>query len=186
MKDSKKMIVGAVLYTLLYIGIIYASLCLGYIHPFFWVYASLVSSVFAGIPYLYLTTRWQKFGVGTLFAFLVAGACALMGEGTILNWGLILLIGILTDIIRCAIGNKRIAGVRISYLPLALIPFGRTIVIWTNRAEEIADQVDVVLLAQGSMAYAEDAIHEKIGKPVLSSPRFGAQALAAALKAKGL
>ena len=109
MKDSKKMIVGAVLYTLLYIGIIYASLCLGYIHPFFWVYASLVSSVFAGIPYLYLTTRWQKFGVGTLFAFLVAGACALMGEGTILNWGLILLIGILTDIIRCAIGNKRIA-----------------------------------------------------------------------------
>ncbi len=28
------------------------------------------------------------------------------------------------------------------------------------------------------MAYAEEAIHEKIGKPVLSSPRFGAQALA--------
>lgn len=140
MKDSKKMIVGTVLYALLYIGIIYASLCLGYIHPFFWVYASLVSSVFAGIPYLYLTARWQKFGVGTLFAFLVAGACALMGEGTIFNWGLILLIGILADIIRCAIGNKRIAGVRISYLLLALIPFGRTIVIWTNRAEEIADQ----------------------------------------------
>ena len=54
------------------------------------------------------------------------------------------------------------------------------------KAEEITDQVDVILLAQGSMAYAEDAIHEKIGKPVLSSPRFGAQALAAALKAKGL
>ena len=140
MKDSKKMIVGAVLYTLLYIGIIYASLCLGYVHPFFWVYAAFVSSVFAGIPYLYLTARWQKFGVGTLFAFLVAGACALMGEGTLLNWGLILLIGILTDVIRCAIGNKNIAGVRISYLLLALIPFGRTIVIWTNRTEEIADQ----------------------------------------------
>ena len=30
------------------------------------------------------------------------------------------------------------------------------------KAEEIADQVDVILLAQGSMAYAEDAIHEKI------------------------
>ena len=55
-----------------------------------------------------------------------------------------------------------------------------------GKAAEIADQVDVFLLAQGSMAYAEDAIHEKIGKPVLSSPRFGAQALAAALKAKGL
>ena len=134
MKDSKKMIVGTILYALLYIGIIYASLCLGYIHPFFWVYASLVSSVFAGIPYLYLTARWQKFGVGTLFAFLVAGACALMGEGTIL------LIGIMTDVIRRAIGNKRIAGVRISYLLLALIPFGRTIVIWTDRTKEIAEQ----------------------------------------------
>ena len=55
-----------------------------------------------------------------------------------------------------------------------------------GKAAEIADQVDVILLAQGSMAYAEDAIHEKTGKPVLSSPRFGAQALAAALKAKGL
>ncbi|OKZ61013.1 MAG: hypothetical protein BHV88_24280 [Clostridiales bacterium 41_12_two_minus] len=127
------MIVGTILYALLYIGIIYASLCLGYIHPFFWVYASLVSSVFAGIPYLYLTARWQKFGVGTLFAFLVAG-------GTILNWGLILLIGIMTDVIRRAIGNKRIAGVRISYLLLALIPFGRTIVIWTDRTKEIAEQ----------------------------------------------
>ena len=56
-----------------------------------------------------------------------------------------------------------------------------------GKATEIADQVDVILLAQGSMAVdAEDAIHEKIGKPVVSSPRFGAQALAAALKAKGL
>ena len=54
------------------------------------------------------------------------------------------------------------------------------------KAAEIADQVDVILLAQGSMAYAEEAIHEKIGKPVLSSPRFGAQALAKALQAKGM
>ena len=79
MKDSKKMIVGTVLYALLYIGIIYASLCLGYIHPFFWVYASLVSSVFAGIPYLYLTARWQKFCVGTLFAFIVAVQSVIKG-----------------------------------------------------------------------------------------------------------
>ena len=55
-----------------------------------------------------------------------------------------------------------------------------------SKSAEIADQVDVILLAQGSMAYAEEAIHEKIGKPVLSSPRFGAQALAKALQAKGM
>lgn len=51
---------------------------------------------------------------------------------------------------------------------------------------EIIDQADVILLCQGSMAYAEETIFEKFGKPVLSSPRFGVKALADALKAKGL
>ena len=53
-------------------------------------------------------------------------------------------------------------------------------------AEKIADQVDVILFAQGSMAYCERDIAEKYHKPVLSSPRFGAAALKAALQAKGL
>ena len=61
MKDSKKMIVGTVLYALLYIGIIYASLCLGYIHPFFWVYASLVSSVFASDSKMAEVRCWNTF-----------------------------------------------------------------------------------------------------------------------------
>ena len=55
-----------------------------------------------------------------------------------------------------------------------------------DKASELQNEVDVILLAQGSMAYAQEAIHEKTGKPVLSSPRFGAAALAAALKAKGI
>ncbi len=55
-----------------------------------------------------------------------------------------------------------------------------------DKALGLSDQVDVILLAQGSMAYAEQAIFEKTGKIVLSSPRFGAAALKAALKAKGL
>ena len=53
-------------------------------------------------------------------------------------------------------------------------------------AAKIADQVDVILFAQGSMAYCEEYIHEKYGKVVLSSPRFGAAALKEALVRKGL
>ena len=53
-------------------------------------------------------------------------------------------------------------------------------------AGKIADQVDVILFAQGSMAYCEEYIHEKYGKVVLSSPRFGAAALRDALVRKGL
>ncbi|HML33264.1 aspartate/glutamate racemase family protein [Sporomusa sphaeroides] len=56
----------------------------------------------------------------------------------------------------------------------------------TNYAAEISDRVDVILFAQGSMAYCEEYIHEKCGKPVLSSPRFGAAALKEALAKKGL
>lgn len=53
-------------------------------------------------------------------------------------------------------------------------------------AGTIADKVDVILFAQGSMAYCEEYIHEKYGKVVLSSPRFGVAALKDALVKKGL
>lgn len=56
----------------------------------------------------------------------------------------------------------------------------------TKYAGEINDQVDVILFAQGSMAYCEEYIHQKYNKPVLSSVRFGAQALHNALVNKGL
>lgn len=56
----------------------------------------------------------------------------------------------------------------------------------TQYAGKIADQVDVILFAQGSMAYCEEYIHDKFGKTVLSSPRFGAVALRDALVKKGL
>jgi len=56
----------------------------------------------------------------------------------------------------------------------------------TKYAGEICDKVDVILFAQGSMAYCEEYIQKKYGKPVLSSPRFGALALKEALVKQGL
>ncbi len=55
-----------------------------------------------------------------------------------------------------------------------------------SAASKLADDVDVIVLAQGSMAYVEKDIAAAYGKPTLSSPRFGAAALASALAAKGL
>ena len=52
--------------------------------------------------------------------------------------------------------------------------------------EKVADQVDVILFAQGSMAYCEEWVAQCTGKPTLSSPRFGAAALRGVLTAKGL
>ncbi len=55
-----------------------------------------------------------------------------------------------------------------------------------EHAAKIIEQVDVIVLAQGSMAYAEPSLSEKYHKPVLGSPRFGAVALKNALIKKGL
>lgn len=53
-------------------------------------------------------------------------------------------------------------------------------------AQGIADQVQVLVLAQGSMAYAAPALSRELGLPVLGSPAFGAAALRSALAEKGL
>ncbi|MBQ7679386.1 MAG: Asp/Glu/hydantoin racemase [Butyrivibrio sp.] len=53
-------------------------------------------------------------------------------------------------------------------------------------AQTIADSVDVIVFAQGSMAYCESFIADRYHKIVLSSPRFGAAALKQALISKGV
>lgn len=53
-------------------------------------------------------------------------------------------------------------------------------------AINIKDEVDVILLCQGSMAYCEELLEETCECPVVSSPRYGAVQLRKALEAKGL
>ena len=53
-------------------------------------------------------------------------------------------------------------------------------------AEKIADKVDVIVFAQGSMAYCEEFIANRFQKLVLSNPYFGVMALKNALIDKGL
>ena len=54
------------------------------------------------------------------------------------------------------------------------------------KAGEVADKVDIILFAQGSMAYCEEYIANMYNKTVLTNPHFGAKALKAALIDKGL
>ena len=49
------------------------------------------------------------------------------------------------------------------------------------RARELEPQVDALVLAQGSMAFCEDALAGVLDVPVLSSPRLGAAELARVL-----
>ena len=56
----------------------------------------------------------------------------------------------------------------------------------TDKATEIAGDVDVILFAQGSMAFCEGAVADVCGKTVVSSPRFGALDVKKTLITKGL
>jgi hypothetical protein len=53
-------------------------------------------------------------------------------------------------------------------------------------AVKLADKVDVIVLAQGSMAAMEQKLIEMTGKTVLSSPLLGVLGVKEYLKAKGL
>lgn len=55
-----------------------------------------------------------------------------------------------------------------------------------GEARKVKDKADVIVLAQGSMAYVEEDITKEVGIPTLSSPRFGAIELKKALQAKGM
>ncbi|SES78394.1 Asp/Glu/hydantoin racemase [Pseudobutyrivibrio sp. C4] len=54
-----------------------------------------------------------------------------------------------------------------------------------DSAKQIVDKVDVIVFAQGSMAYCEEYIENLLGVKVVSSPRFGAKELKKALIKKG-
>jgi Asp/Glu/hydantoin racemase len=58
-------------------------------------------------------------------------------------------------------------------------------VLMAEHAGKAAKEADVILFAQGSMAYCESYIADMNGKTVLSSPGFGAKSLKAALISKG-
>lgn len=55
-----------------------------------------------------------------------------------------------------------------------------------QKAQEIKDSADVILLAQGSMAYVEEDIYREVGVLTLSSPRFGAVELKKVLEGRRL
>ena len=55
-----------------------------------------------------------------------------------------------------------------------------------EEAGKVAHKADVILFAQGSMAYCENVIAQAYEKVVLSSPRYGAKALKTALQVKGI
>ena len=117
---------------LLYFIAVFASCFIGFIHPVCWAYYSVLAAILAAGPYFWLAARWQKFGVGTFCSLLVCLFCLATGEaGGWLSKVLFVGCGILSDVIRLALGNGSRKALFIAYPVLAIGNIGWIIRLWS-------------------------------------------------------
>lgn len=109
----------------------FASDCLGFLGPFFWVYGIPIMLLVAGIPYFYIAAREPRYGTFTIVGvlFLLYG---LLG-GSLSNppYLVCTLIGLICpDLIRFAMGYKSFVGTLVSFLVFGLARIGAQLNIW--------------------------------------------------------
>lgn len=125
-------IINAVLWALLYFVGVFAGECLGFIHPFFWLYFGFFAAIFAAWPYVKLNQKHPVFGMALLAAGIWLGIYLILGEGhkTFFIGGIVL--AVIAEALRLCGGYGSKKSICLSYCALALIPFAKTIIILTK------------------------------------------------------
>ena len=129
----------------------FACAFLGFLSPWCWIVVFPVLAAVLGAPsYLWAASRWQRFGVASLFALVLAVILLVMGEIDVTQSLLMVTVGIASDVVRQAIGNTHKRSILLAYpvLPLGIIVW--LMKLWTasewyyqGAAEEIgADYAD--------------------------------------------
>lgn len=116
-----------------YLIAVFASCFIGFLSPVCWAFFAVSAAILAVGPFLWLASRWQKFGVGTLCAALVCLFCLITGEASgFLSKAIILACGILADCIRQWLGNDTRKALYAAYPVLAIGNIGWLINLWTR------------------------------------------------------
>ena len=116
----------------LYVVTVFATAFLGYLSPYAWVFFSAIAALLGAFSYYAVAVRWQKFGVGTLLAFVLAAFLLAVGECDLLEALLMLLAGVLSDVIRQFIGNKSLKGQSLAYPILSIGVIAWILPLWTR------------------------------------------------------
>lgn len=131
-----------------------ASLFLGALHPFMWVYGSLTCAVLAAWPYCRVVNRYPYMGV-TLFVTALSVVINLaLGEGDLLYVCLALGIGLLAEVVRRVGDYKSLTSQVSGYMVMSLLPFSNTLRMWIYYDESMAITVDEM-----GPEYAEKMTH---------------------------
>ena len=129
----------------------FACAFLGFLSPWCWIVVFPILAAILSAPfYLWAASRWQRFGVASLFALVLAVILLVMGEIDVTQSLLMVAVGIASDVVRQAIGNTHKRSILLAYpvLPLGIIVW--LMKLWTasewyyqGAAEEIgADYAD--------------------------------------------
>ena len=112
-----------------------ASLFLGALHPFLWVYGSLTCVVLAAWPYCRLVNRYPYMGMALLVTVLSIGINLALGEGDLLYVCLALGIALVAEGVRRVGGYQSLNSQTLGYMVMSLLPFSNTLRMWFNYEE---------------------------------------------------
>lgn len=102
----------------------FACAFLGFLSPWCWIVVFPVLAAVLGAPsYLWAARRWQRFGVGTLFALVLAVVLLVMGEIDFVQTILMVVVGLISDVVRQSIGTIYKRSILLAYpvLPLGIL-----------------------------------------------------------------
>lgn len=97
---------------------------LGFLSPWCWIVVFPVLAAVLGAPsYLWAARRWQRFGLGTLFALVLAVILLVMDEINFTQTLLMVVVGIASDVVRQSIGASYKRSILLAYpvLPLGIL-----------------------------------------------------------------
>ena len=130
-KWSGKEIGVTIGYAFLLLLCYFASDCLGFFGPFFWVYGVPIMLLVAGIPYFYIAAREQRYGTFTIVGVLFLLYGIVGGVLSNVPYLVCVLIGVFfPDLVRMAMGYDSFVGTLVSYLVFAIARIGAQINVW--------------------------------------------------------
>ena len=130
-KWSGKEIGVTIGYAVLLLLCYFASDCLGFFGPFFWVYGVPIMLLVAGIPYFYIAAREQRYGTFTIVGVLFLLYGIVGGVLSNVPYLVCVLIGVFVpDLVRMAMGYDSFVGTLVSYLVFAIARVGAQINVW--------------------------------------------------------
>jgi hypothetical protein len=131
MNDSKTY-VGIIGFAILYAVSVFLCAFLGFLNPVCWVGFPILAALVGAFSYFKVASHLQTFGAGMLCALVLAAFLFASGELKVTEACLMLSAGIVSDIVRMALGNKTVEGVSWAYPVLSLGNISWILPLWTR------------------------------------------------------